>query len=67
MDPAALGTTIIGLNAIRADDARWHAPLPRRERPHRRLASARQLLATVLRRTADAVAPAPASGGLTGA
>jgi len=67
MDPAALGTTIIGLNAIRADETRQHAPRRNRAQPHRRLASARQLLATALRRTADAVAPAPASSGLTGA
>ncbi len=59
MDPAALGTTIIGLDAIRAND-RMEPPLPHQRRTRGRLATARQLIASVLRRSADAVAPAPA-------
>ena len=63
MDPAALGTTIIGLDAIRADEHRTPPPLPHQRRTRGRLATARQLVANVLRRAADAVAPTP--GGLT--
>jgi hypothetical protein len=61
MDPAALGTTIIGLDAIRSDEAPTdHPRLPRQH--HRR--STRQLVAASLRRAADAVAPLPAPGAL---
>ncbi len=59
MDPAALGTTIIGLDAIRNDEARSDRPIPH-HRSRRRLGTARQLVAAALRRTADAIAPAPA-------
>ena len=65
MDPAALGTTIIGLEAIRADERRTEPPLPRHRRPRVRLAAARLLVATALRRTADVVAPSPAPDGLS--
>lgn len=71
MDPAALGTTIIGLDRIRGDDARYEAdglsddsPVVR-GRMHSRSHLARQRLAHVLRRTADHVAPTPAPGGLS--
>ena len=66
MDPAALGTAMIGLGSVRVDEARYQraeAPDPRpstRVRPTRRL---RLALADVLRRTARRIEPAPAPGG----
>ena len=61
MDPAALGTALIGLEAIRsreADEASERAPRIRaRQRP--RLVAFRAALAGTLRALADALEPGP--------
>ena len=63
MDPAALGTALIGLEAIRRreDD---DPPRPGRRRPDRRprLAAFRVALAGTLRTLADALEPRPRNG-----
>lgn len=63
MDPAALGTALIGLEAIRrqSDDV---PPRPGRRRPERRprLAVFRAALASTLRTLADVLEPRPAKG-----
>ena len=65
MDPAALGTAIIGLETIRVEQARNDGPTPRHAQ---RRQSVRNLLAAALRRTAnvlDPVRPAVADGRAT--
>jgi len=63
VDPAALGTALIGLDAIRsqADDA---PPRPRRTPVDRRprLATPRAGLAALLRTIADSLEPRPREG-----
>ena len=65
MDPAAVGTTIIGLDKVRRDQARDDAgygdqePLPG-ARHRSASAHARERVALFLRRTADHLAPIPA-------
>ncbi len=59
MDPATLGTLIIGLDYIRRNDALDERNVARRERWRAPLSLARQRLADALRRTADRIAPAP--------
>jgi hypothetical protein len=63
-DPAMLGTAMIGLDSIRAENQRpapeddaIPAPAPRRA------ARARHALAAVLRRTAQVLEPAPVPAG----
>jgi hypothetical protein len=67
MDPAALGTTIIGLNAVRA---RQSDEAPRRvirsRPPHQRRATFRATVAAALRTLADSLdarSPEHARGG----
>jgi len=60
-DPAALGTLIIGLDAMRLDGERPpRTPPPRR---HDRLAALRLHLAASLRRLAQTIDPSPAAAG----
>jgi hypothetical protein len=60
MDPAALGTTIIGLTSVRREDVDIEPAIARQERPRRRLSLAvRQRLANALRRTAERIEPSP--------
>ena len=61
MDPAALGTTRIGLDKIRHDDDLYERAVPRNERSGHRLGFIRRRLADTLRRTAERVAPSPAT------
>ena len=61
MDPAALGTTIIGLDAVRGDEARYlRAEAVTARRPDRIRRVRRQLAAT-LRWSARRIEPTPAS------
>jgi hypothetical protein len=63
MDPAALGTTIIGLDTVRQDEARYQrAQALELRRPQRTLGVRRQLAAS-LRWTARRIDPVPASAG----
>jgi hypothetical protein len=57
-DPAALGTLIIGLDAVRRDDDR--PPRAPRQRRPARLDAVRLRLATSLRRIARTIDPSPA-------
>ena len=61
MDPAAIGTALIGLEAIRRREADDAPPRPRSTRPHRRprLVTFRAALAGTLRTLADALEPRP--------
>ena len=63
MDPAALGTALIGLEAIRSqsDDAP-HRPGRRRPERRPRLVGLRAALAGTLRTLADALEPRPREG-----
>jgi len=63
MDPAALGTALIGLEAIRSqsDDAP-HRPGRRRPERRPRLVGFRAALAGMLRTLADALEPRPREG-----
>jgi hypothetical protein len=61
MDPAAVGTTRIGLDKIRHDDDLYQRAVPRNERSRRRLDFIRRRVADTLRRTAERVAPSPAT------
>ena len=63
MDPAALGTTIIGLDAIRTEDARQAAAIARPRTERRRSLALRRALAALLHRAAERIAPAPAAAG----
>ena len=56
MDPAALGTTLIGLEAVRRRQA---DALPRARHHHRRLATLRAALAGTLRTVADSLEAPP--------
>ena len=60
-DPAALGTTIIGLEAIRRERERDGSSRSdvRPKRARRRLGSARRLISAILRRTAEVIEPVP--------
>ena len=57
IDPAALGTLIIGLEAIRHEEARWAADA-RPTRTQARRSPARQRLAAALRGIAARIEPA---------
>ena len=61
MDPAALGTLRLGLDTIRHDDELYARTVARRARPRARLGFIRRLVAAVLRRTAERIAPSPAA------
>jgi hypothetical protein len=57
MDPAALGTTIIGLDGIRSEQAVSEPSVARRRQRRQRSAIARRYLAEGLRRLAALIAP----------
>ncbi len=59
MDPAALGTTIIGLESIHREGADYERGLPRPEPPRRRPRRVRRRLANLLRRVAERIEPYP--------
>jgi hypothetical protein len=63
IDPAALGTLTVGLDAIRRDDAAYARGVPReaRRRPSRR--RIRHGVAAILRRTAEVFEPSPVPAG----
>ncbi len=63
MDPAALGTALIGLETIRRQGDRGSKADPRPDRsrrPHRRT---REVVAAILRRTAELIEPTPLPAG----
>jgi len=63
MDPAALGTTIIGLDSIRQDEARYERAQALEHRRSRRTLRLRRQLAATLRWTARRIDPMPAPAG----
>lgn len=60
MDPAAIGTTIIGLNEARREDSLDGHVVERQERPRRHPGRARRRFADTFRRAAERIAPSPA-------
>ena len=59
MDPAAFGTAMIGIEHIRREESLAHG-VARSGRPRPRPVHVRELVANLLRRTAERIAPAPA-------
>jgi hypothetical protein len=60
MDPAAIGTTLIGLDTIRDEEDRYRRGIPPPHRARPRTRGTRRHLADVLRRVATRIEPRPA-------
>lgn len=63
LDPAALGTLNIGLDAIRRDEEASAGGVARQARPHRTRRPVRHGIAAILRRTAEVFEPSPVPAG----
>ena len=61
MDPAAFGTTIIGTERVRREQALDERAVVRKSRPRPRPVHIREDVARALRWTAERIAPAPAA------